>query len=30
LKENKNFVSDRDKERHFLTFNPKGYLKRVK
>ena len=30
LKEDKRFVSDRDMERHFLTFNPKGYLKRVK
>jgi cephalosporin hydroxylase len=29
LQENNDFVIDRSKEKHFLTFNPKGYLKRV-
>ncbi len=26
LKENKDFISDRSKEKFYLTFNPKGYL----
>lgn len=30
LKENKAFVADRDKEKFYLTFNPKGYLRKVK
>lgn len=30
LKGNKNFVIDRSKEKFYLTFNPRGYLKRVK
>jgi len=30
LAENKDFVSDRSRERYILTFHPKGYLKRVK
>ncbi len=30
LKENKNFVIDRSKEKFLLTFNPKGFLKRVR
>ena len=29
LKENKNFVVDRDKEHHYLTFNPKGFLRKI-
>jgi cephalosporin hydroxylase len=29
LKENKSFVVDRSKEKFFLTFNPKGYLRRT-
>lgn len=29
LKENKNFFVDESKEKFFLTFNPKGYLKRL-
>lgn len=29
LKENKNFVCDRDKESFFITWNPKGFLKRI-
>ena len=30
LRENKNFVIDKDQEKFFLTFNPNGYLRRVK
>ena len=30
LKKNLTFVADREKEKFFLTFNPKGFLKRVK
>lgn len=30
LKGNKHFVIDKSKEKFFLTFNPKGYLKRIK
>jgi cephalosporin hydroxylase len=30
LKKNPGFVADREKEKFFLTFNPKGFLKRVK
>lgn len=30
LKENKNFIIDKGREKFYLTFNPKGYLKRVK
>lgn len=30
LKENQNFVVDRSREKHYLTFSPNGYLKRVK
>ncbi|OQX52967.1 MAG: cephalosporin hydroxylase [Candidatus Omnitrophica bacterium 4484_213] len=30
LKENKNFIMDRSKEKFYLTFNPKGYLKKMK
>lgn len=30
IKENKAFVADRDKEKFYLTFNPKGYLRKVK
>lgn len=29
LAENKNFVIDRSQEKFYLTFNPRGYLKRV-
>jgi len=29
LKENKDFVIDKTKEKFFLTFNPSGYLKRI-
>jgi cephalosporin hydroxylase len=29
LLENKNFVSDRSRESFFITWNPKGYLKRI-
>jgi len=29
LKENSNFVCDRDKESFFITWNPKGFLKRI-
>ena len=29
LKENKSFVVDRSKEKFYLTFNPKGYLRRT-
>jgi cephalosporin hydroxylase len=30
LHENKNFVVDQEREKFFLTFNPKGYLRRIK
>lgn len=30
LRENKSFVIDETKEKFYLTFNPKGYLKRIK
>ncbi len=30
LKENSNFIIDRSKEKFYMTFNPKGYLKRIK
>lgn len=30
LKENKNFIIDKDQEKFFLTFNPNGYLRRIK
>ncbi len=30
IKENKNFKIDRTKERFFITWNPKGYLRRIK
>lgn len=30
LRENKDFVIDRDKEKLYLTFNPKGYLQKIK
>jgi len=30
LKENKDFVIDKSKEKFYLTFNPKGYLQRIK
>ena len=30
LKENKNFIIDKEKEKFYLTFNPKGYLKKIK
>ena len=30
LKENKSFVQDRSREKFFVTFNPGGYLKRVR
>jgi cephalosporin hydroxylase len=29
LRENKAFVADRNREKFFLTFNPKGYLKKM-
>lgn len=29
LAENKNFVIDREQEKFYLTFNPRGYLKRI-
>lgn len=29
LAENKNFVADPDRERYLLTYNPKGFLKRI-
>ena len=29
LKENKDFIVDKEKEKFYLTFNPNGYLKRV-
>lgn len=30
LKENNNFVIDKSREKFYLTFNPRGYLKRIK
>jgi cephalosporin hydroxylase len=30
LKENKKFKSDKDMEKFLVTFNPKGYLLKVK
>jgi len=30
LVENANFVVDTSREKFYLTFNPKGYLKRIK
>jgi cephalosporin hydroxylase len=30
LKDNKNFVVDEGREKFFLTFNPKGFLAKVK
>lgn len=30
LRENKDFCIDRDKEKFYLTFNPKGYLRKIK
>jgi cephalosporin hydroxylase len=30
LKDNENFVVDESREKFFLTFNPKGYLEKVK
>lgn len=30
LRDNKNFVVDESREKFFLTFNPKGYLEKVK
>jgi cephalosporin hydroxylase len=30
LKENKSFIIDKTREKFYLTFNPKGYLKRIK
>lgn len=30
LNKNSDFVSDRDRENHYLTFNPNGYLRRIK
>tara|TARA_Y100000310_G_C20672297_1_gene810966 strand:+ start:1785 stop:2504 length:720 start_codon:yes stop_codon:yes gene_type:complete len=29
LKENKNFVIDRNQEKFYLTFNPRGYLRKI-
>jgi len=29
LKENKNFIVDKSKEKLYMTFNPKGYLRKV-
>ncbi len=29
LSENKNFVIDKEREKFFVTFNPRGYLKKV-
>ena len=29
LKENKDFIIDKEKEKFYLTFNPNGYLKRI-
>jgi cephalosporin hydroxylase len=30
MKENKDFIVDKDKEKFYLTFNPNGFLKRVR
>ncbi|NQU73099.1 MAG: cephalosporin hydroxylase [Candidatus Omnitrophica bacterium] len=30
LKENKDFIIDKNKEKFYLTFNPRGYLRKVK
>jgi len=30
LKENKDFMSDQTREKFYLTFNPNGYLKRIR
>jgi cephalosporin hydroxylase len=30
LKENSDFVVDREREKFFVTFNPRGYLRRVR
>lgn len=30
LEENDNFVVDKTREKFLITFNPKGYLKRIK
>jgi cephalosporin hydroxylase len=30
LKENHNFTTDRSMEKHLLTFNPRGYLKKIR
>ena len=30
LKENQNFVIDKNREKFYLTFNPEGYLKKIK
>ena len=30
MSENKNFVTDESKEKFYLTFNPGGYLKKIK
>ena len=29
LKENQNFTVDKSKEKFYLTFNPKGYLRKI-
>ena len=29
LRENKNFVIDKTREKFYLTFNPRGYLKKI-
>jgi len=30
LEENENFIIDQSKEKFYLTFNPNGYLKKIK
>lgn len=30
IKNNSNFIVDKERERYILTYNPKGYLKRIK
>ena len=30
LRENKNFIVDKSKEKFYMTFNPKGYLQKIK
>jgi len=30
LKENKNFIVDKNREKFYLTFCPRGYLQRIK